>query len=150
MLFARLDEALVDGVLSDEENLEHLRTILRLTGGVEPERPGARSTVTTLPLDEPAPVVEFTDRGFVLTGTFAIGKRSHCEKLVISHGGRVQGAPSKRTNFLVVGCLGSENWLHSSFGTKIQAAMDLRSGGHRVAIVSEQHWASHLRAVEPA
>jgi hypothetical protein len=45
---------------------------------------------------------------------------------------------------LVVGLYATESWKHSSFGTKIIKAVDMREAGAPIAIVSEAHWATHL------
>jgi hypothetical protein len=52
-----------------------------------------------------------------------------------------------RTSFLVIGTFGSEDWAHSSFGRKIEKAMDLRRRGvSSIRIVGEDHWATALSA----
>jgi hypothetical protein len=49
-------------------------------------------------------------------------------------------------NFLVVGNLGSEDWIHSSFGRKIERAVELRRECPTLAIINEDHWARALVA----
>ncbi|MNF12093.1 hypothetical protein D3C80_2134780 [compost metagenome] len=47
---------------------------------------------------------------------------------------------SKKIHYLVVGAIGNEQWLHSTYGTKIKKAVELREAGAPLAIVSEEHW----------
>lgn len=51
---------------------------------------------------------------------------------------------SKRVNFLVIGEVGSQAWRHSSYGRKIEAAIDLRESGTPIRIISESHWHAAL------
>jgi hypothetical protein len=44
----------------------------------------------------------------------------------------------------VVGSLGSQEWKHGSFGTKIDRAMELKQQGAPIAVVKEDHWAAAL------
>lgn len=47
---------------------------------------------------------------------------------------------SKKVHFLVVSSIGNDQWLHSSYGTKIKKAVELRNSGVPIAIISETHW----------
>ncbi|ERL01426.1 hypothetical protein O999_06660 [Pseudomonas putida LF54] len=47
---------------------------------------------------------------------------------------------SKKIHYLVIGSIGNEQWLHSSYGTKIKKAVEIREAGANIAIVSEAHW----------
>jgi NAD-dependent DNA ligase len=143
VLFERLDAALSDGSLAPDEQRDLIETILSITGGPLPGREDARSTVTDLPLCRPPPTIAYPDRNFVATGTFAFGKRSEVESLIVARGGKLQGNVAKSTHYLIIGALGSENWKHASFGRKILAAVDWKAQGCPIAIVSEEHWSSH-------
>jgi hypothetical protein len=57
---------------------------------------------------------------------------------------RVSNSVSKELDYLVVGSIGSENWLHATFGTKIRKAVEYRDGGCGLAIVDELHWRERL------
>jgi hypothetical protein len=45
---------------------------------------------------------------------------------------------------LVIDELRSRAWKHTSFGRKIQKAVELRADGRPLAILAEEHWASCL------
>lgn len=142
VLFARLESALSDGVLTQDETRELLGLLVNLTGGITPSTGGARTVVSSLPVNAPQPAVTFSERSFVVTGEFAMGPRRDVTTLIESLGGVVQDGVRKSTNYLVVGTLGSENWRHAPFGTKILKAVEYREKGVPIAIVSEEHWAS--------
>lgn len=139
-LYATLDSFLEDGVLDSSEESQLLGTLVGITGvPVRLEREGgeAVSTSSTLPLYEPEGAIDFMGRNFVLTGKFEFGPRGDCERLVIDLGGVAQKAPTKATNYLVVGNIGSRDWAHSSFGRKIQKAAEMRRNGIDLYIISE-------------
>ncbi|MCF7752113.1 BRCT domain-containing protein, partial [Bacillus subtilis subsp. subtilis] len=86
------------------------------------------------------------DQSFVVTGTFSFGVRATVSEAIERLGGRLSGSPSRRTHYLIIGELGSRDWINSNAGRKILTAVELRDEGHPIAIVSERHWARHLPA----
>ena len=57
---------------------------------------------------------------------------------------RVENGCSGKTSFLIVGTFGSEEWLHSTHGTKIIRAVELKKEGAPLAIISERAWTETL------
>jgi len=45
---------------------------------------------------------------------------------------------------LIVADMGSRDWIHSTHGRKIEKAMEVKSSGNLIAIISEEHWVKHL------
>ena len=78
VVYARLTEMLKDGILSSDEQVELLETLRDLTGDTTLFQEANKST--TLPVDRPAPEVEFTDKSFCLTGKFVFGSTVDCEE----------------------------------------------------------------------
>ncbi|MEQ5803304.1 BRCT domain-containing protein [Halomonas sp. H10-9-1] len=147
VLFVRLRDALEDGHLDAQEEADLIALLLDHTGGgslADSENTSASRQPSTLPLCNPAPVVEFGDCHFVLTGKFITGTRAECEAEILERGGLTQNNPTRKTRFVVIGNLGSTDWAQTSYGRKIQKAVELRAEGRDIAIVSEKHWASHL------
>lgn len=142
ILLLQINQILHDGIITTEER-EHLTQVLvDLIGGRLDEL--AESThVTKLALDQ-APSIDFNTRRFCLTGDFVFGPRSVCENAIIRRGGEVQSGVTKKLDFLVVGGLGSPEWKHGSFGTKIEKAISYRNDGVKLMIVHEDVWASSL------
>ena len=77
---------------------------------------------------------------FVFTGIMAYGPRKDCQALIEARGALIGGGVSKKVHYLVVGSVGNEQWRHSTYGTKIMKAVELRDAGAPIAIVGESHW----------
>ncbi len=140
-IYPRLESALRDGALSvDEERdlLEPLQHAIGINSNAIDEGSGA----TKLPYTDPLPAIEFAGRAFCFTGKCCSGTRDLCELQVIQRGGQI-GPVSKNLNYLVIGEIGSRDWLHSTFGLKIQKAVHYSQSGVPLAIVGEEHW--HLQ-----
>jgi NAD-dependent DNA ligase len=143
-LFRRLREMLVDKTLDADEQAELLDLLLDITGGGLPIDERIASMSSSLPLCSPPPDVVFADRAFCLTGKFVFGSRKQCETALTNHGGSTQSSPTKTTAFLIIGSIGSREWIHSTYGRKIEKAVALRAEGNPIRIVSESHWVRFL------
>jgi hypothetical protein len=144
ILYTRLVEMLKDGILNTEEEAELLATLRDLTGESALYQEPNRST--SLPLNRPAPVVEFAGKTFCLTGRFVFGSKVDCEETILEMGGDTVDLPTSETDFLVIGEMGSPEWVHTTFGRAIEHAIELREGGANLAIISEEHWVDALAA----
>ncbi len=142
VLYVRLTEMLKDGILSEDEQQELLETLRDLTGDSslfqESNKP------TTLPIDKPAPAVEFSGKTFCLTGKFVFGSTFDCEKTITEMGGKVVQMPGQETDYLVIGELCSPDWVHTTFGRSIEKGVELKQQGHPITILSEEHWVNSL------
>ncbi len=138
VLYARITEMLKDGVLSKDEQGELLRTLQELTGESSTYQEPNRST--TLPINRPAPDIQFAGKTFCLTGQFVFGSKIECEETVAELGGMVDQEPTQDTDYLVIGEVCSPEWEHTSFGKSIEVAVEMQSQGHDIKIISEEHW----------
>jgi len=135
----KVEEVLEDGLISEAER-SHLMQVLTelassdfsVTGSSSPE-------VAALPINDSV-TVELRHAGVCHTGEFLFGTRAACERLTLKAGGMPVDSISKKTDVLVVGTRVSPNWAHSSFGRKIQRAMELQEDGHPIEIISERRW----------
>ncbi|WP_336356250.1 BRCT domain-containing protein [Pseudomonas granadensis] len=147
LLYSRLACILQDNALDVDESRE-LLDILRSFSGVRIERPKDGGTAaiipTDLPFNSPVPDLIWDGRMFVFTGIMAFGPRKDCQALVEERGGLIGGSISKKVHYLVVGSVGNEQWRHSTYGTKIMKAVELREAGASIAIVGEDHWQKML------
>lgn len=143
ILYRRLADMLSDNRLDPEESAE-LLDLLKQFSGLQLATAQPFHAPTSLPLNQPAPTLEWQGRVFLFTGVMAYGPRSNCEALVVERGGLIGPGVSKKVHFLVVGSIGNEQWLHSSYGTKIKKAVELREAGAPIAIISEEHWQQAL------
>ncbi|MER2178524.1 MAG: BRCT domain-containing protein, partial [Stenotrophomonas maltophilia] len=144
-IYTVLSEILADGVIDSDESADLHDTLIRFVGGEAFDaNAGVAAQSSLLPVDDPEPSIVHSDRSFVVTGTFTFGARAAVNQEIQRLGGRVAGSPSRKTDFLIVGELGSRDWINSNAGRKILTAVELRDGGHPIAIVSERHWVQHL------
>ncbi len=141
LLKHRIDQILVDGVADDEER-HALFDALNDFANVDSEI-GEDLVPTGLPLCAPAPVCEFEGRRYCFTGTFTYGQRKDCEAAVKALGASV-GSIAQSTDFLVIGSYVTSSWKHSSFGTKIEQAVEWRAKGLPISIITEAHWRAHI------
>lgn len=142
LLYQRLELMLKDNVLDSDEAAD-LLGILRMFGGIEQAKASNKTAYAApndLPFNNPAPDLIWDGRVFVFTGAMAFAPRKECQRLVEEKGGILGGSVSKKTDFLIVGSIGNEQWRHSSYGLKIMKAVELRESGCPVAILGEDHW----------
>jgi hypothetical protein len=140
-IFQRIERIYSDGTITEEER-EDLQALLEQVTGNGPELPPVPANPATKSVfEEPEPNVAFPGTSFAFTGKFVSGTRQWCVEQVQAAGGMFHDKPNKQTHVLVVGTLGSRDWVHSSFGRKIEAALQWRPP---LKIVSEKHWCACL------
>ena len=145
VLFARIVEMLEDHVLDEEEQLELLETLHQIIGK-DPIQPGQANAPSSLPFCSPPPELVFQDTLFCFTGKFVTGSRKQVEAMVVGRGAQSKPKPTQETDYLVIGSVGSTDWIHSTHGRKIEKAVELRTKGFPIAIVAEEHWYTYLIA----
>ncbi|MGV3774038.1 MAG: BRCT domain-containing protein [Verrucomicrobiales bacterium] len=138
----RVQVIFADGKLDDEEKAE-LRAIMEEIRGGDNL---ASNYSTRLPLDVPQPSpIQFSGRSFCITGKFAYGKRSKVVEAIQNLGGTAtDNPPAKHTDYMIIGKFSSRDWKNSSYGLKIEKAVELRETGNSIRIVSEDHWRSYI------
>ncbi len=146
IVYARVKEMLLDGILSKHERQELLDTLKDLTGEGSPLQQASHPT--TLPLTRPAPEVAFRGKTFCLTGKFVFGSSLDCEESIVGLGGSLVPMPTRETDYLVIGELCSPDWIHTTFGRSIERAVELQSQGAALEIISERHWVDSLAAMD--
>jgi hypothetical protein len=139
----RLERVFADGAIDEGERRDLAELLESLVGGQAGVIAGA-DAATELPLDRPPPRIAWPASVFVFTGKFAFGPRKDCERQVHGLGGRCEAGVTQRTNYLIIGTFGSRDWVHTSFGRKIEKAVSYRQSGVRLAIISEDYWAGSL------
>jgi NAD-dependent DNA ligase len=140
VLARRLNRIFADGRVDDTEREDLQALLVEILG--ENENPLVTPSAT-LPLSKPAPDVIFDQNIFVFTGKFAFGPRRICEAEVLERGGKVASSVTLQTSYLVIGSVGSRDWIHSSWGRKIEKAVEYRQLCP-LAIISEQQWARYF------
>lgn len=139
----RVGEMLADGKIDADERQELFSLLESLVGG-KPIAEHISSFATTLPLTTPEPEIILVNCTYCFTGKFAFGMRKDCEKAVSLAGGFVQDKVTATLDYLVIGLMGSSDWAHSSFGRKIQQAIDWNKDGRNIKIIGEDAWTAAL------
>lgn len=142
IIAARAAEYLQDGVLDQEEAQDLLELMSQITGENNEICTSVNKSIKFF--DDFLPHINFDGTAFCLTGKFALGSRKECEKEIINLGGKIKKSISKKLDYLIIGSIGSEAWIHSNFGRKIENAWELKHSGHQLYIVPEDHWANCL------
>lgn len=137
----RVQQVMAYGKISEDERTHLINTLKSLIGGTLEEL-AATTHVTQLALDS-VDRVHFAGARFCLTGEFVFAPRPHCEEQIVKRGGEISSVTKKLT-YLIVGGLGSPEWKHGSFGTKIEKAMQYKRQGLGIMIVHEDIWAQSL------
>jgi NAD-dependent DNA ligase len=138
VFYQRIREILLDGVVDDEERKQLFSLLVEFTGvGQDNKRVKASSS---LPLDHPLPEIIIPGNSFCFTGVFAFGTRERCETETTLRQGLLSKNVSQGTDYLVIGAMSSVDWIHSSYGRKIEKAMELKQKKKKPWIVSEEHW----------
>jgi hypothetical protein len=135
----RLNEIATRGTIS-QHDCAGLHELFRLITGPDSDEILEANSATRLPLTWPEPFIRFSGRTFVFTGMFLYGVRKECWKAVDERGGIHAETVTNHTDYLVIGILGSRDWIHTTHGRKIEQAMEVRSRNLPICIVSEEHW----------
>lgn len=137
---ARVDRIFQDGRVDDDERTELAEILSEVVGGTGGVVAG-EDAATSLPLDSPPPEIVWPGAVVVFTGKFAFGSRAECQRSVALLGASCEGDVTRRTTHLVIGTFGSRDWVQTSFGRKIEKAVESRATTGRPIIISEDHWA---------
>jgi NAD-dependent DNA ligase len=138
-----VNEILADGAVTDSEHARLMKMLTDLTGNDFAQTGAVSAEVITLPLDEHCPV-SLRDANLCLTGEFLFGTRAKCEEVAIHAGATSYGTVTKKIAYLVIGTNVSPHWTHTSYGRKIEQAVELQQRGHPIKIISERRWLAAL------
>lgn len=142
VVYARIKAIGADGIITEPERVHLVDTLRALIGGTL-EGLAASTHVTGLAFDDVGRVV-FPGATFCLTGNFVYAPREVCTTETEKRGGQVKNSVTKKLQYLIVGGLGSPEWKHGSFGTKIEQAIRYKREGLPILVVHEDQWASSL------
>lgn len=145
VLKPRIAAMMADGVIDAAEREELLHILRQLTGVTAGQCGAGLPMPTELPLTDPAPEICFDcDKVFCFTGKFAYGQRKDCIKHTREAGAQAADSLTMKTDYLVIGTVASGDWAHSSYGRKIEQAMNYNDRGCCIAIISEETWVEAL------
>ena len=139
ILYERISKMLEDDILDSDEQSELLELLTQITGPAA-HIYDAHSTSTDLPLTKPQPDIVYKNKLFCVTGKFVTGSRSDVTEIIEANGGTINRNLIKKTDYLIIGEIGSREWIHSTFGRKIEKAVEFNQQGCSISIISEEHW----------
>lgn len=146
-LVQRIERMYTDRNIDESERL-HLADILSsIVGGGTAGIILGEDASTELPLDVPPPTLNWAGSTFVFTGKFAFGTRAECQRRVAKLGAICNSEVTRSTDYLVIGTFGSRDWVHTSFGRKIEKAVQYREADRQLSIVGEDYWVRCIEAV---
>jgi NAD-dependent DNA ligase len=143
VLAERIASIMQDHEIDEQERRDLFGLLSEISAGGSPQDV-VRNLSTTLPLTKPVPDVIFEKRSFSFTGKFFFGTRNVCQNAVMKRGGSIHDNPINGTDYLVIGTLGSTDWIHSAHGRKIEKAVELSTKGVPLALICEEHWSRYL------
>lgn len=139
----RVSDILADGVITDTEKAGLLSSLQKITGNFFAETGAATEEAPGVPYDDD-PSIFFRSMNFCFTGEFIFGTRADCERIITKLGASPVDNVTKKLNYLVVGAFVTPHWIGTTYGRKIEKAMDYRAQGLEICIVSEQQWSAAL------
>lgn len=139
----RVREVLADGTVTDDERQDLMTTLESIAGAEFSSTGSAAPAGPALPLDDD-PSIFFKNMAFCFTGRFMYGSRPACERAVLKLGGIAVDSVTKKLDYLVIGALIEPQWSNTTYGRKIEKAVEYRSAGSEICIVSELQWTAAL------
>lgn len=136
-LYGKIKAILADGIVTNDERRELAAILTKLIGGSLDEV-AESPRVNELAFDEEENI-SLTGNVFCLSGDFACMPKVRCESTIAERGGVISQSVTKKIHYLIVGGLGSPEWKHGSYGTKIAKAVEYRSAGVPLRIFHERH-----------
>ena len=138
----QIKQILADGFISEDERSYLLGSLKDISEGAL-EKVSEAAQESDFHPDE-LDVIEFSSHTFCLSGNFVYGDKDKCADEITKRGGLMLAGVTKKLNYLIVGGLGSDQWKHGNFGTKVEKAIQYRSDGIPIKIVHEETWARFL------
>lgn len=123
--------------MSPDQEGRLLKVLVELAGVVTAQAP---DPPTALPLTHPVPTPMLADKVVCCTGEFAYGPRRVVALATAKAGAAFRNTITLETDFLVVGAMSSPDWMHATYGRKIERAVTMTRAGHRIAVVDEAWW----------
>lgn len=83
---------------------------------------------------------DISGKTIVLTGDFRIGKRNLIKAKLEELGAGVKKSVSGKTDYVIIGALGSLDWKFGEYGDKVSKAYELQEKGKPIKIIKEEEF----------
>ncbi len=142
-----INSALADGVLTGSEKEFILHVLHASVGGSFSADGIAAGKTTELPLDL-VEYIDFENKVFCFTGTMTVGTRRECIEITEHLGGFVSKGVTLKVDYLVLGPAASRDWYNTSYGRKIEKAVEYKKHHNsNISVISESDWLLWSRRV---
>ncbi|MCB6616025.1 exonuclease domain-containing protein [Ruminococcus sp. 210702-SL.1.03] len=84
--------------------------------------------------------LDIKDKTICLTGEFKFGERTSVGNFLSNFGAIITKNVTQKTDYLIVGDLGSQNWRCGNYGNKIKKALELQQKGKGIEIYNENEF----------
>lgn len=120
-----VSSVLADGIITDEERTYLLNFLSNYNDALE----FYSGDLKKLDID---------GKHIVITGEFKYGERDEVNEKLEAMGAIVKNSVTGKTDYVIVGDLGSEAWSCGNYGSKIKKAIEYQSKGKDVKIIKEE------------
>lgn len=128
ILYKKIYEILDDGIITEIERKELIEILTEIS---DPVQYRLETCCDGSELD-------FTGKKVCLTGEFYNGSRAEIESRFQQAGAIITHSVSSKTDYLIVGGMGSTEWACGNYGNKVKKALELQDAGKAIQIIREE------------
>ena len=133
----RLNSALEDGIITEEERHDLMVTVNQVTGN-DNSVPDVSYESSTEVWEDEVDDIKVAGSMFCLTGEFVSGDRNSVDTNLRLRGAETSPNVNKNVDYLVIGTLASRDWLYTAHGRKIEKAQLLKRKGVNINCITER------------
>lgn len=142
----RITQIMEDGKISDDERTSLLDLLKSLSGNEFSETGSVAPAGPAAPFDDTT-AIDFPGKSFCLTGTFFFGTRAACERVIQQLGATAADNVTGKLDYLVVGSGCNADWANTTYGRKIETALERKQRYGKPLIVSEANWVGAIKKI---
>lgn len=126
-IYRSINMVLEDGIVEDSE-IEYLKKLFIVL--VNPTSAQTHENET----------LEIAEKNICLSGDFTHGSKADVGEELAKYGAIITKSVTQKTDYLIVGDLGSQNWRCGNYGNKIKKALELQQKGKGIEIYNENEF----------
>lgn len=138
LLFNRLNDILADGEITEDEREDLLELVKQISGQRFTESGLATGMATEFFAD--GELMSINGKTVCFTGKFLSDTRHNLELQAKTLGASPVKGITTHLDVLIIGSLASRDWMFTSHGRKIEAAIKAKDKGQDIQIINEEDW----------
>ncbi|RWT41910.1 BRCT domain-containing protein [Aeromonas caviae] len=138
LLFNRLNDILADGEITEDEREDLLELVKQISGQRFTESGLATGMATEFFAD--GELMSINGKTVCFTGKFLSDTRHNLELQAKTLGASTVKGITTHLDVLIIGSLASRDWMFTSHGRKIEAAIKAKDKGQDIQIINEEDW----------